>query len=432
MSSLDIRHIRKEHFLDSVALSAFAFQMELTPQQREERLARMSEQEGWGAYVDGKLAARLTLLDLHIWLHGKRFNMGGIAGVATWPEYRRGGLVAGLLHHSLQVMKDQGQTLSFLHPFQFGFYRKFGWETYCDYIKYEIPTALLPKLPAPPGRMVRVNHDMELLNPIYRSYATRYNGTLDRNEQWWQRRIFENRKGDIVAYYDDNGVASGYVQYEVKDRVCKIHELVALHYEAEKALWRFIADHDSMIEKVTLQAPADDRLPFLLDNPRIKQELVPYFMARIVDVAGFLEQFPFAANAGRVVQAGAGGGARAGAVNETAAGTRELVLKIKDAHAEWNNGSFVVKIDATGAASVEKLPEGSSIVSGAEAEGGGSIGSAGATGLSCDISTLAAIFMGYQQPSFLQRINRLQGSDEAVQSLEALLPQQQTYLADYF
>jgi predicted acetyltransferase len=410
MSSLDIRQIRKEHFPDSIALSEFAFQMELTPQQREEREASLKEKELWGAYVDDKLAARMTILDLHTWLHGKRFEMGGIAGVATWPEYRRGGLVAGLLHNALQVMKENGQTLSFLHPFQFGFYRKFGWETYTDYIKYEIPTALLPKLPVQSGRIVRVDRNVELLNAIYSSYAIRYNGTLDRDKQWWERRIFGNKKGNAAVYYDTSGAANGYVYYEIKDEVCRIHELVTLNYEAEQALWRFIADHDSMIEKVTLQAPANDKLSFLLDNPRIKQEIVPYFMARIVDAASFLRLYPFA-----TAQSLAAG--RATAVE--AADVRELTLHITDAHAEWNNGRFAVKIDASGLAQVEKLPEGGS-------------GLQEAPAASCDISTLCTMFMGYQRPWFLHKINRLQGSEETIQKLEALLPQRQTYLPDFF
>ncbi|MEK3720180.1 GNAT family N-acetyltransferase [Paenibacillus sp. FSL H8-0034] len=403
MSTLDIRQIHKEHAADSIALSEFAFQMELTPQQREERFAFFNEQESWGAYVDGKLAARLSILDLHTWLHGKRFEMGGIAGVATWPEYRRGGLVTGLLHNALRVMKEQGQTLSFLHPFQFAFYRKFGWETYTDYMKYEIPTAMLPKLPLQTGSIVRVDDQIPLLNGIYRSYAVRYNGTLDRDEQWWKRRIFASKKGTAAVYRDEAGVPGGYVFYDVKNSICKIHEMIALNYEAEQALWKFIADHDSMIEKVTLQAPADNRLSFLLDNPRIKQELVPYFMARIVDVVSFLEQFPFA-----VADDLLGTGMR-----ET-----ELTLHIRDRHAEWNDGSFTIKIDAFGTAKVEKLQAGQTDLNELAVE--------------CDISTLAAMFMGYQRPEFLHSINRLQGSEESIRRLEALIPRRQTYLPDFF
>ncbi len=54
--------------------------------------------------------------------------MGGVAGVATYPEYRRSGYVKELLQHSLQTMKKDGYTVSMLHPFAVAFYRKYGWE----------------------------------------------------------------------------------------------------------------------------------------------------------------------------------------------------------------------------------------------------------------------------------------------------------------
>ena len=54
--------------------------------------------------------------------------MGGVAGVATYPEYRRSGYVKELLQHSLQTMKKDGYSVSMLHPFAVSFYRKYGWE----------------------------------------------------------------------------------------------------------------------------------------------------------------------------------------------------------------------------------------------------------------------------------------------------------------
>jgi predicted acetyltransferase len=36
----------------------------------------------------------------------KVFEMGGIGGIATWPEYRRNGMVAKLLLNALKIMMD--------------------------------------------------------------------------------------------------------------------------------------------------------------------------------------------------------------------------------------------------------------------------------------------------------------------------------------
>lgn len=395
--SFDIHRIPKEQFEDSLSLSEFAFQYEIPKEDRARRLSLLKEKECWGAYVEGKLAARLNIHDMYTWIHGQRFAMGGIASVATWPEYRRGGMVAALIGNALRVMREQEQYISFLHPFEFPFYRKFGWETYTDKKKYEIPTALLPKLPPQGGRVERVNQNIGLLNSLYKQYASRYNGTLDRDEAWWTNRIFANRKGTAAVYYDAAGVPSGYVHYLVRDEVCQIHELVYLHHEAWKGLWKFISDHDSMIEKVKVSVPADDRLAFLLDNPRIKQEAEAYFMARIVDAQRFMERYPFAA------------GAEAGS---------KLIIRVSDAHAEWNEGDFILEVGTDGRVAVSRQPKDS--VSDAT------------PAVSCGIGTLSAMLMGYQRPSFLYEIERLQGDERAARLLEAIVPHRQTYLPDYF
>jgi predicted acetyltransferase len=394
-----IRRLKAEELDESFALSEFAFQYELSPEDRAERMGQVNLNQLWGYFMDGKLASKLTILDFQTWINGKSFAMGGIAGVATWPEYRRNGMVGKLLRHALQVMKEQGQTVSFLHPFAFAFYRKYGWETYIEYKKYEIETAKLSGVfAAGPGTVKRVPLDWKLLQPVYEAYAAQYNGMLRRDEFWWTQRYFKFKKGTAAVYYNAEGEARGYVFYQVKDYQCKIHELVHLDQESRSALWKFIADHDSMMEKVLVNAPSDDDLPFLLANPRIKHEVVPYFMARIVDVAAFLAQYPFAAAAG---------------------GEEErFALQVADGQAEWNDGMFELVIDADGRASVTKKD-----VPGDPAE---------TNVLACDIQTLSTLLMGYRSASALHRIGRFQGSAAEAARLEKRIPQRTTYLADFF
>src|SRR4051812_40976544 len=126
----NIRRIEKDTLADSIRLSQFAFQYELSQAEQEERIANFKPEQSWGYYMEEQLAAKLSILELKTWINGYPFAMGGIAGVATWPEFRRHGMVKKLLIHALQTMKAAGQTISFLHPFEFPFYRKFGWETY--------------------------------------------------------------------------------------------------------------------------------------------------------------------------------------------------------------------------------------------------------------------------------------------------------------
>jgi predicted acetyltransferase len=393
-----IRNLKREELSESMALSEFAFQYELSEEERQERISGMNTDRFWGYFVDGQLAAKLTIWEFHTWLQGKPFAMGGVAGVATWPEFRRKGMVGQLLKHALKVMKDAGETVSFLHPFEFSFYRKYGWETYVHFLKYEIPTELLPRFDIEEGSKIeRISKDWKLLNSIYEEYARRYNGMLIRDEEWWTNRYFKFKKGNAATFRNAQGELKGYIFYQVMDKIFTIHELVFLDEEARRGLWKFIADHDSMIQKVILQAPSDDNLPFLFSNPRIKQEIVPYFMARIVDVEALLGKYPF-------TQAGDG---------------KPLFIKISDQHAEWNNGLFEMHINAAGEAKVVKHSE----VKDADK---------GAPQLVCDIQTLSACLMGYQQASFLHQIGRIRGDAADIVRLEKLIPVRTTYLADFF
>ncbi|WP_281889607.1 enhanced intracellular survival protein Eis [Paenibacillus sp. YYML68] len=391
----ELSRIPEEHYGESLALSEFAFQMQMSEAERTQRRALMALHEQYGAYIEGKLAAKLMIYKLEAWVQGKRLAMGGIAGVASWPEYRRGGLVGRLMHQALETMRANGQSISFLYPFEFGFYRKYGWGMCAEKKQYEIPVALLPRWSMPSGCVRRIGHEWELLQPIYAAYASTYNGMLVRDESWWTHRVFTMKAGTAAVYYNEQGAPAGYVLYQVRERLMKVHELVALTHEARLGLWRFLADHDSMLDRLTIEVPTDDPLPFLLDNPRIKQEFVPTFMARIVDVEWFWTKFPFVSGV-----------------------ESSLYVGVEDRQASWNTGVWRIAVDEAGTAAVKRQES-------AETPSDMPI-------VHCEPPVLAAIFMGYRRPSFFHELGLLHGTPEAVEQLDRLLPTRKTYIADFF
>ncbi|MBP1992955.1 GNAT family N-acetyltransferase [Paenibacillus eucommiae] len=424
----EIRRLKQEELLDSLTLSEFAFQYVLTEEDKARRIARTDPKQIWGYFVDGKMAAKLTILELQIWLNGKRYAMGGISGVATWPEYRRKGMVSQLLELSLRKMKEAGQSVSFLHPFSFSFYRKFGWEMFMDYVQYEIEAGQLPRFAAKEGsRVERVALDAELLHPIYEAYASRFNGMLVRDRDWWNHRVFKTGSHTAAVYRNALGELTGYVYYSISNHIFTVHELVFLDEDARCGLWKFISDHDSMMTTTIVKAPAQDKLSFLLADPRMKQERKPYFMARIVDVEAFISQYSFVAASvitGNPETHDIPGTPETLMTSMTSMSPRALrvsrpfYLQVSDAYAEWNQGLFEIIVDVSGEAKVTRQPE-LQLKEGAEL-------------LSCDIQTLSCLLMGYQKASFLHTIGRIQGNQAEVMRLEALIPDCTTYLTDYF
>lgn len=391
-----IKHTGIEQFDESMALSQFAFQYERSAaeleQTKEQYLSEPTVR--YGAYVDNQLAAQAAVLKLQTYIGGKVFDMGGVAGVATWPEFRRQGLVAQLLIQSLIEMKENGQTVSFLHPFSFSFYRKFGWETYTEHKTYTIKTDMLPARIAYEGRFERITGNYGLLNDVYQAYASQFNGSLVRDDFWWKYRINRRKPGQTALYYDKSGAAQGYVIYEVKNSRLTVHEFVHLNEPARAAIWSFLAQHDSMIEELTIKMPSNDRLPYLLSNPRIKQEITPYFMARIVDAEAFVSQYDFKA----------------------ADHADDIHIQLIDAQAPWNNGHFLLHIDASGKASLRRKDDSEKIDE----------------AIKLDIGSFTSVLFGYIQLEQLAQFARIEGDIGLVKRLQSRIPERTTYLPDFF
>jgi predicted acetyltransferase len=400
---MEIRQLRAEEFEDRTALSQFAFQYQLSPEEKESKRLHFRPEQDWGAFDEqGALLSAMLIIPLEAWVQGRKLAMGGVAGVATWPEARRRGCVSKLLVRGLEVMRNNGQSISMLHPFAFPFYRKYGYEMTVERKKYTIDTKQLPTRQETPGQVKRMNKpDIAVLDKIYAAYASRYSGNLVRTEDWWSNRIL-TRKGSFAVYYNESDRPEGYVFYQIADGKMTIHEWVSLNESSRAALWTFVANHDSMIADVTMIAPIDDPLPFLLSDPRIKQEAIPYFMSRIVDAEAFVREYAWAEGSG-------GGEAEA------------VTISLSDAHAPWNNGTFRLVWSADGEGRLEKLD-------GASGEQAASDGNA----ISSDIQALTAMLAGNRKPSLLRDVGRISGPPASVERLERRIPNRTTHLMDFF
>lgn len=396
-NDMELRKLTADDYEACMALSEYAFQFTLSEEQLEKRRQEFATHNVLGVYADGQVGAKLQIIPFQTYIQGRAFEMGGIAGVATWPEYRRKGWVAGLLRYALEEMNRNKQSVSFLHPFSFGFYRKYGWETYVEFKKYKLTTSMLPTKKQTPGTIKRGNPELPVLKQIYDEYAARYNGTLNRDDAWWSNSVYVKKGSQRAIYYNETGIPQGYIFYEVKEGKFTIGEMVYLNEEARQGLWTFIANHDSMIDEVTLQAPASDLLAFQLDNPRIQQEVVPYFMARIVSVEQFISQYPFASQDSPV----------------------QILLEVQDAHAPWNEGVWELNVALNGTASIWKKAETERHAQNDQP-------------IRLTIQTLTAILMGYRRPVEMARIGRLEGPANAIEALEKAVPKRETYLLDFF
>jgi predicted acetyltransferase len=381
-----ITKLKPTHYEESLQLSEYAFQYKVPEEKRENRLQQLKNQDVYCIFDGDTLAAKLHLLSLEIWMGKEKFPMGGIAGVATYPEYRRKGHVRSLLTRSLVEMKNKGEFLSMLHPFDIHFYRKFGWEVFAYFEKLFLKKKDLNPLQEVNGFVKRFNKDTypEDLHELYEQYAHKHSGMMVRTKEWWKERSITDLW--VAIYYDENKVPLGYLSYEVKNEKLKVEEFVPLTSEARNGLWNFICQHDSMINEAELILNPREPLSYLLKDPRVKVEKYPYFMSRVVDVEGFLNNhlpnIDF---------------------------SDSLLLTIKDEHASWNNHTFHVMNNK-----VKK----------------DTMGDSGAVKMS--INTFTALMFGVYSPQELLEMGQIEGGSEDVMKLDKLTKPSRPFFYDFF
>lgn len=384
---MKVIELPESYHREAVRLSEYAFQYQVSDERLENTLQKMKDfQQVLGILDEEKLAAKLHILPLNINIGDKRFKMGGIAGVATYPEYRRNGYVKDLLHHTLIMMRERGLSISMLHPFSVPFYRKYGWELFCDRLICEIDSDNLVMQERVYGRIKRCTKEShnEDIEDIYQQYASSFSGMLVRDSNWWSYSVYRDYLGAV--YYDPMHRPTGYMLYKISGGEMKIAEFVPLNAEARKGLWNFISQHDSMIAKLTITTHKDDPLFYTLKEPRVKAKVTPYFMVRIVDVEQFINQYPF---------------------NWSSSG-EAVTLTITDSFASWNNKTFILKNKQI--QTMEKRD----------------------TGIEMTINELSSILFGYKKIETLNRLEQVMGTDREIHSFAAMIPEQMPFFYDFF
>jgi predicted acetyltransferase len=391
---MQVREITENEYLESIKLSMYAFQYKVEEADIPARKESMKNHKILGIWDENILAAKLHIIPLTIFINDAEWTMGGIAGVATYPEYRRNGYVKALIMDALKHLRNHNQIVSLLHPFDISFYRKYGWEILNEQKKLTIEKINLKCLEAQPGFVRRYSKEThnEVIENIYKQFCTLHSGMLKRDTKWWIENVY-SEVSQVAVYYHSENDAKGYILYQVKDKKMKVEELVALDHHARIGLWNFICQHDSMIETVTLNLASHDPFPYFLPQPKVKTEFTPYFMARVVDAEECLRRFPF--------------------IQENA----PLFLHLEDSHAPWNNGSYLL---GNGEIKVFKEKMGGQCVHPPK------------KGIRLTINSLSAILFGYKRPMALFEMGYLKGEKNEIELFEKLVPSMKSSFFDFF
>lgn len=355
-----------------------------------------------GLYDDEISESDPVAICRHYWfdlsVRGQSHPGAGLTSVITPPEYRRNGYISRILSETLAEYHDRGRHFSILRPFDYGFYRSFGWETANEVRLYECPTGSLAFAAeglegAGSYRQLDVD-SFDTLAPVYESYSSNYSLTIERDAEWWRHRVCYSRDSTpyVYAWFKD-GEPRAYLVYsftgDYHGRMMSVREFAYTDHEALLAVLAFCHNHDSQAETVEFHAADDSVFRDLLVSPdETECTLKTGPMVRVVDVEATLSALSYPEV------------------------TEEIVVSVADDLATWNDDRFKLSV-ASGTARCEPTAEDPIA--------------------HLDIAALSQLTVGHRSATDLARAGRLDVTTEAaIDALDRLFPTTKVYIRDRF
>lgn len=308
----------------------------------QRRLRLLKPEYTMDAYVDGVQATTMTMLPLTVNIEGARIPVAGVAGVGTWPQYRRRGLLRQVMSAGFANMREKGQPLAALWASWGAIYQRFGFgwgSTHAEY-QFDPRYAGLRDTTPPPGQVHAglYGEFKDEIRGLHDRWAQGRTMALDRTGLFWEiidYRMGMQKRPWVAVYRDQKGKPQGYIAYTIKHPAAErppdeppqdmnIEGFVTNTIDAWRALWMYVCGHDLVKKVYWYRVPEDDPALLLTLEPRaLNRKTDDGLWLRIVDAPQALKARPYAA-------------------------TGSVVLGIEgDDCAPWNNGSLLLETDGT-------------------------------------------------------------------------------------
>lgn len=206
-----------------------------------------------------------------------------ISSVTVAPTHRRRGIARALLEGELRTARAAGVPLAMLTVTEATIYGRYGFSPAASALPLTVERSRVSwSGPTTPG-LVQFVEPAELRDSIegitdravfrrtgdVRRWPAVFDlmlGLVEPDSEW--------SRGVRVARYDDaDGTPQGYAIYRIARTPpalgrLELEQLVAASDDAERALWRFLIEHDYIGEIRAPLRSTDEPLPWMLDDPR--------------------------------------------------------------------------------------------------------------------------------------------------------------------
>lgn len=373
-------------------LYLYAFGQTDSPRRADFFNRRYNHALTYGLKDNGRIVSGLYSLPFTVNFHGATYKMNGIGDVMSAPEFSGRGGASTMMTAALEDMYADGVTLSYLAPFAYSYYRRFGYEQVFEHAVTSIASRDIPRLKpqSEGGSLSRgpLATQLDAIKAVHAASQQVQRGGVQREDWWWDYLCVKNN-WDAAVYRDATGAVTGYLIYQRGDGKMIVKEFIATTPIAQQQLLGFVLKHANTYQELIYEAPSRDYLGDYFPDPySVHVDVQPYMMARIVNLADFVAKYPLALPNGLSV-----------------------TLTITDDVLPQNAGTWTL---STHDGHLQLAP-------------GNAEGAANLT-----IQQLTKILFGAQRASVLQQRGQIDAAVDQAAVLDAIQPTQTPALVDYF
>lgn len=268
---------------------------------------------------DGEIVSSLQLNQYELNLNNKLYNTSYVVGVSTLPQVRGKGYMKNIMEFTLKNLYDKNQLVSILMPIDYRLYRRYGYEHCYDQIEYELEIESLKSFKSYGDMKKATLDDIDNLIDIYNLFLNDTNGNIKRDKEYYINLFKEINSEDGYIYIHEN---EGYIIYFINEDKMFIRELFYKNIDSLKSMLKFVYNHNTQCKSVTITSPINDKIRFVLDNPRNTTiKIKPFMMGRVINLEKYLNNLDIQSN-----------------LNDT------IFVYVKDEFIEENNGVFKLEI----------------------------------------------------------------------------------------
>jgi len=319
--AIEIRRLAEEEFPEGDLLWLQSFErgylnrLEVLPEYRiglEHRITRFGLWDGLG------MQATCQMYDVSLSFgSGVILPATVISSISCAPAARGRGYGGAVLKYMLGHMREAGQVLTILSPFNYAYYRKFGW----DWIKvsrtYRVLSRVLPVGPETDHVRAATSADRSDIKATYEQFSSRYRGMAVRDEAEWNLILSSNKvRVSYVYVFEIDDMIEGYlVVREGGPDETYLPEFITVTPRALRGLLGLLRRLETQTNLFYWYAPENDGLWSHFLHREIYTNVWVDFQGRVVDLAASLQFLK---------------------PDPTISGS--LTLHIEDSCAPWNQG----------------------------------------------------------------------------------------------